>query len=138
MADNLTAEQRSKAMRQVRSKNTSPEIRVRALCRAMGATGYRLHRSDIPGTPDLAFIGKRKAIFVHGCFWHGHDCPAGVKVAKTNSSYWETKLKRNVARDKQALAALQQLGWRTLVLWECDLKRPEIARVQLEAFLKSG
>lgn len=138
MVDNLTPEQRSKAMRKVRSKNTSPEMVVRALCRSIGANGYRLHRADIPGTPDLAFIGKRQAIFVHGCFWHGHSCPAGAKVVRANSDYWSAKLKRNAERDANTLNALKRDGWKTLVLWECETKHLETATAKLREFLLSS
>lgn len=120
--DNLTASQRSKTMRAVKGTNTSAEIAVRRLCRDMGEPGYRLHRPDLPGKPDLAYVGRGLAVFVHGCFWHGHDCAAGAKSPRTNSAYWLNKITRNRARDTRNLEALLALGWRTLVVWECELK----------------
>lgn len=137
MTDNLTPEQRSETMRRVKSRDTGPELLVRRLCRELGAVGYRLHRSDLPGKPDIAFLGKRKAIFVHGCFWHGHSCPAGVKVAKTNGEYWRAKIERNMNRDRTNLESLQGRGWKTLVLWECEMKQPKVARAMLEKFFRT-
>jgi DNA mismatch endonuclease (patch repair protein) len=88
----------------------------------MGRTGYRLHRKDLPGKPDIVFIGKKLAIFVHGCFWHGHDCRRGARTPKTNRDYWPQKIERNQRRDAENIAALQADGWRTLVIWECEIK----------------
>ena len=89
---------------------------------------YRLHRRDLPGTPDIVFPGRRLALFVHGCFWHGHDCPRGARVPKANAAYWIAKIGRNRARDDAAQTALTALGWRTDVVWECELK--DIATLQ--------
>lgn len=108
-------------MRAIRSKNTRPELFVRAQLRFLGLTGYRLHRKELPGCPDIAFIGKRKALFVHGCFWHGHECKAGLRKPQVNTNYWEPKIKKNVERDSANLAKLSQLGWQTLVIWQCEL-----------------
>jgi DNA mismatch endonuclease (patch repair protein) len=116
-----TSEQRSAIMRAVKSRDTSPELAVRALLRRF-APGYRLHRRDIPGTPDITFIGRKRAIFVHGCFWHGHDCARGARAPKANADYWRAKIARNVARDAQHLATLAALGWRVFIVWECALK----------------
>ncbi|MEL6977395.1 MAG: very short patch repair endonuclease [Pseudomonadota bacterium] len=114
--------ERSEVMRRVRAKNTGPEREVRAALRRLGAVGYRLHRKDLPGRPDIAFIGRKRAIFVHGCFWHGHDCKRGAREPKTNAAYWRAKIERNRARDAAAMAELGAAGWRVLVVWECEIK----------------
>lgn len=125
---------RSAIMRAVKSKNTSAELAVRALLREF-APGYRLHRRDLPGVPDIAYLGRRKAIFVHGCFWHGHDCPRGARIPKSNSAYWRDKIARNRDRDATQEAALSLLGWRRLVVWECELKAPARLSQKLRRFL---
>ena len=112
---------RSAIMRAVRSRDTKPELLVRKIAHAI-RPGYRLHRKNIPGNPDIAYIGRKKAVFVHGCFWHGHDCARGARVPKANREYWLGKVARNRARDAKSLAALEAAGWRSLVLWECELK----------------
>jgi DNA mismatch endonuclease (patch repair protein) len=86
------------------------------------APGYRLHRHDLPGKPDIAYAGRKLVIFVHGCFWHGHDCPRGARMPKANASYWRAKIARNQARDKKTLDAYRGIGWRALVVYECELK----------------
>lgn len=123
-------------MRRVRGKDTGPERRIRALLRAMGATGYRLHRRDLPGSPDLAFIGRKRALFVHGCFWHGHSCKRGAREPKRNADYWRAKIARNKARDMAAQAALQEAGWRVLVIWECEMKDEPALKERLRAWLE--
>ena len=128
---------RAEIMRRVRGRDTGPEIAVRRLLRAAGLTGYRLHRRDLPGRPDVAFIGRRAAIFVHGCFWHGHDCPRGARVPEANAAYWSAKLARNRARDAAALAALAAAGWRVLLVWECALRDPGLG-ARLAAFVRDG
>ena len=124
---------RSAIMRAVPGQNTSAEMKVRRLLRAI-APGYRLHRSDIPGNPDVAYVGRRLAIFVHGCFWHGHDCARGARMPKTNTDYWREKIGRNVSRDARNLAELRRLGWRALVVWECALKDEDKLAARLRAF----
>lgn len=126
---------RSAIMRAVRSRDTSPELAVRGLLRSF-APGYRLHRKDIPGRPDIAYIGAKRAIFVHGCFWHGHDCARGARAPKTNADYWRAKIARNQARDAGAMDALAVLGWRALVIWECELKEREFLARKLRAFVR--
>lgn len=121
-------------MRAVKSRDTAPERLVRTLLRPI-APGYRLHRKDIPGNPDIAYPGRRIAIFVHGCFWHGHDCPRGARSPKANANYWSTKIARNKERDAANLARLAEQDWRSLVIWECDLKEPEAVRDRLRALL---
>ncbi|OYX31193.1 MAG: very short patch repair endonuclease [Caulobacterales bacterium 32-69-10] len=108
-------------MRKVPGKNSSAEIKLRRLLRRMGI-GYRLHRKDLPGSPDVAMAGRKAAIFVHGCFWHGHDCKRGARAPKANAAYWTAKIARNRARDIASTAALQAMGWRAVVVWECELK----------------
>src|SRR5882762_3204368 len=108
MFDNLTPEQRRVAMRRVKSKNTAPEMAIRRLLHEIGVVGYRLHRRDLPGNPDVAWLNKKAAVFVHGCFWHGHDCARGSRKPKTNQLYWQSKLARNVQRDSRQRAALRK------------------------------
>jgi len=121
-------------MRAVKSRDTSPELAVRALLRKF-APGYRLHRMDVPGNPDIAYIGRKQAVFVHGCFWHGHDCARGARMPKTNAGYWRAKISRNVARDAAHREKLAALGWRALTVWECELKETEVLERKLRAFL---
>ncbi|CAD6547535.1 Very short patch repair protein [Paraburkholderia sabiae] len=99
---------------------------------------YRLHRKDLPGSPDLAFIGRRKVIFVHGCFWHGHTCRRGARRPKTNADYWREKIARNVARDASNESKLTVSGWDVLTVWECELAKPEELCAKLRAFLAAG
>jgi len=120
--DRVTPEQRSKMMSAVRSKDTKPEMLVR---RELHARGYRfrLHRRDLPGTPDIVLPSRKSAIFVNGCFWHGHDCPAGALPA-TRRAFWNAKIGRNRDRDAKNRSELEAAGWNVLVVWECDLRRP--------------
>ncbi len=129
---------RSAVMRRVKARDTKPELQVRRLLRNLGHTGYRLDRRDLPGRPDIAFIGRRQAIFVHGCFWHGHDCRRGARAPKTNAEYWRAKIARNRARDEAALAALAATGWEALVIWECEMKDADALAGRLERFLADG
>lgn len=124
---------RSATMRAVKARDTGPERAVRAALRGF-APGYRLNRRDLPGTPDIAFIGRRKAIFVHGCFWHGHECARGARAPKANADYWAKKIARNRLRDEAARVALAALGWRALTIWECELKRDDL-EARLRAFV---
>ena len=121
-------------MRQVKGKGTAPELKVRKALTALGAR-YRLHRADLPGKPDIVMPGRRLAIFVHGCFWHGHDCARGSRVPKDNRDYWVGKVARNRARDEQSRAALATLGWRVETIWECDLKDADVLKLRLSALL---
>ncbi len=129
------AVRRSAIMRAVKGRDTAPELAVRALLRRF-APGYRLHRKDIPGNPDVAYIGRKQAIFVHGCFWHGHDCPRGARMPKANADYWRGKIAKNVARDTAHREKLAALGWRALAVWECELKDAAAVETKLRAFLK--
>ncbi len=121
--DTVTTSRRSGIMRRIKSKNTLPELIVRRLAYSVGLR-YRLHRKDIAGNPDLAFIGKKKVIFVHGCFWHQHRSKLcrSTHVPKSNKSYWLPKLERNVKRDSTNIKILRKQGWKYLVIWECQLK----------------
>lgn len=126
--------ERSRIMRAVKSRNTGPEMTVRRLVHGMGYR-FRLHRRDLPGVPDLAFPGRKKVVFVHGCFWHGHDCRRGARSPKENADYWRDKIARNRARDVKNQDALQSLGWGVLVVWECELKDRDALAARLRAFL---
>ena len=126
---------RSAVMRRVKARDTGPELIVRKALRQLGYTGYRLDRKDLPGRPDIAFIGRKRAIFVHGCFWHGHDCRRGARTPKTNAAYWTAKIARNRARDAAAEEALADLGWRSLSIWECELKDQPALAARLAGFL---
>jgi len=119
--DNLTSAQRKKTMQAVRSNDTRAEVTVRRLVHSMGFR-YRLHVRALPGCPDLVFSKRRKLIFVHGCFWHGHDCSAGLNVPKSRRDYWIPKLDRNKRRDATVEAILRDQGWTTLTIWECQLR----------------
>jgi DNA mismatch endonuclease (patch repair protein) len=114
-------EKRSAVMRRVKGKDTTPELAVRRALTRLGAR-YRLHRKDLPGKPDIVLPGRRLALFVHGCFWHGHDCARGARVPKQNRDYWVAKVDRNRARDAASRATLAELGWRVETIWECELK----------------
>ncbi|WP_296711407.1 very short patch repair endonuclease [Rhodoblastus sp.] len=125
---------RSGVMRAVKGRDTSPELAVRKVLRGI-APGYRLCRRDLPGAPDIAYIGTRKAIFVHGCFWHGHDCKRGARLPKTNADYWIQKIASNRARDEKHLAAYAALGWRVLTIWECETRDEAALAERLQAFV---
>jgi DNA mismatch endonuclease (patch repair protein) len=124
MTDVFTPEKRSAVMRRVKARDTTPELKVRKLLTGLGLR-YRLHRKDLPGAPDIVMPGRRLAIFVHGCFWHGHDCARGARVPKQNRDYWTAKIGRNRARDERTRAELHERGWTPLVIWECELKDEE-------------
>ena len=128
---------RSAVMRAVKSRDTTPERAVRAVLKTL-APGYRLHRADLPGRPDIAYGSRKLAIFVHGCFWHGHDCARGSRMPKTHAEYWRGKIGRNRARDERTLAALAALGWRALVVYECELKDPARLSGRLEEALAAA
>ncbi len=118
-----------------KSKDTKPEMLVRQLLRSAGY-GYRLHRKDLPGKPDIAFIGRRKAIFVHGCFWHQHEGCKRASKPKSRMEYWQPKLERNQLRDAANRDALINQGWSVLTVWECETKHPALLADKLRAFLE--
>ncbi len=128
--DTLAPAERSARMALIQGKNTKPELAVRRLVHGMGYR-YRLHAPELPGRPDLVFRPRRKAIFVHGCFWHRHDDPTCklARLPRSRLDFWKTKLEGNRARDARVVAELGSLGWATLVLWECQIK----TRASLEA-----
>jgi len=134
--DNLSATQRSYCMSQIRSINTSPEILVRCLIHKMGYR-FRLHRKELPGKPDIVLSKHKKIIFVHGCFWHKHKCKYGKVIPKTNAKYWQKKIQGNVQKDRNNICALKKLGWDVLVVWECQLKKPEMILNKITTFLKN-
>jgi DNA mismatch endonuclease, patch repair protein len=132
MADNLTREQRSRAMSLVKGRDTGPERLVRSIAHRLGYR-FRLHRRDLPGKPDIVFPARKAAIFVHGCFWHGHKCRRG-KLPTSNADFWKAKIAGNKKRDAVALRSLHRECWRTLVLWQCELEPERTAR-RLKRFL---
>lgn len=139
MTDKISKRRRSVNMAAIRSSGTKPELIVRRAVTTLGYR-YRLHRKDLPGKPDLVFGPKRKVIFVHGCFWHMHPkakCP-DARLPKSNTAYWSPKLARNVARDRQHAKALKKLGWRVLVIWDCETRDPLKLGVRLTTFLAGG
>jgi len=119
--DCFTKDKRSAIMRKVRSKDTTPEKKVRSLVHRLGHR-FRLHSDKLPGKPDLVFAGKKKVVFVHGCFWHGHKCKAGENKPKSNVEYWERKIHRNIQRDKHNQEILKKMNWDVLIIWECETK----------------
>lgn len=135
MADVLTTEQRHKCMSNIRSKNTSPEIIVRSIVHRMGYR-YALHCSDLPGHPDIVLVKYKKIIFVHGCFWHMHRCRYGRVIPATRTKFWQDKRRGNVERDKRNSRKLKTMGWKILVVWECQIKKTEKLTRRLRAFLK--
>ena len=128
MTDVLTREQRRYNMSRIRGKDTKPEMIQRRGLHAAGFR-YRLHVEDLPGKPDLVFPRYRAVIFVHGCFWHGHDCPL-FKLPSTRTEFWAEKIRKNQERDRRAVQALEAANWRVMTVWECLLKgsrkRPQI------------
>lgn len=136
MIDTRTPTQRSHIMRSVGTKNTGPELQLRKMLHHAGYR-YRLHGKMLPGRPDLVFPGRRKVIFVHGCFWHGHDCFKG-RAPKSKGEYWKPKLAANQQRDARNMGDLRKLGWDSLVVWQCELKEPVAVLQRVEKFLRSG
>lgn len=151
----MSAAQRSRLMSRISSKNTGPELALRRLLHAAGYR-YRVHgilparqvaqlRSShpeiplrggkLPGSPDLVFSARRKAIFVNGCFWHGHDCPVGQRRPASNTGYWHPKLDANIARDQRNRSDLEALGWESLAFWECELKTMDDVLRRAASFL---
>jgi DNA mismatch endonuclease, patch repair protein len=124
-------------MRAVKSTDTTPERAVRAAVRALGyARRYRLNGAHLPGKPDLVFTALGKVVFVHGCFWHGHDCKRGARQPKDNAAYWRAKIARNAARDAASLRGLRAEGWSALVVWECETRNPDALAAKLGRFLR--
>jgi DNA mismatch endonuclease, patch repair protein len=131
VVDVHTTEQRSRNMAAIKARNSRPEMRVRSLLHALGYR-YRLHRKDLPGRPDIVLAKHRTVIFVHGCFWHCHDCRWGSVVPKTRAEFWSGKRAGNVARDEKQKAALTADGWKVLTVWECETRSENELRVALD------
>ncbi len=134
MVDSLTAERRSWLMGRVRQQHTKPEVIVRSLAHSLGYR-FRLHRRDLPGSPDLVFPKRRKAIFVHGCFWHQHPGCRKATTPKSNEDYWQKKFAQNVERDHKAIAELTRMGWASMIVWECQTSDINALSATLAAFL---
>jgi len=124
-------------MAQVKSKGMKPEMRVRRLLHGLGYR-YRLHRKNLPGTPDIVFPSRRKVVFVNGCFWHNHEGCSRVRIPNTNRDYWVSKLERNSKRDKVNIGLLKSEGWDVMVVWECQLKDMVLASNILTEFLENS
>lgn len=136
MTDVFSQEKRSRIMSSVKSKDTKPEIVVRKLLHSMGYR-FRLHREDLPGTPDIVLPKYKKVIFVHGCFWHGHEgCPR-AKLPKTNMEFWGVKITKNMTRDAEAMKILSRTGWKSLVIWTCEIKDLEQLTKKIRDFLSN-
>lgn len=133
--DRLTTGARSALMARIRGKDTTPERRVRSLLHGMGYR-FRLHARDLPGTPDVVLRPRRKAVFVHGCFWHRHAGCAGATVPRTRPEFWSDKFGRNVRRDARARRALNRAGWSVCVVWECQVAAARREPSRLEARLR--
>lgn len=125
MVDSVAPALRSEIMSRIRSKDTRPEMIVRRLLHKEGFR-YRLHVAELPGKPDLVFVRQKKVIFIHGCFWHMHECRGQARVPKTNVEFWAAKLRKNKERDDKNLRELRQLGWSYLIIWECELRNEEL------------
>lgn len=125
--DTVTREHRSSIMSRIRSKDTVPELAVRTLVHGMGYR-FRVHRRDLPGSPDLVFPSRRKIIFVHGCFWHRHEKCALSRMPKSRVDFWTSKLNANVARDIANTKSLRKAGWKVLVVWECQIGRFDLGK----------
>jgi DNA mismatch endonuclease (patch repair protein) len=132
--DTFSRKQRSDVMRRVRSRGTQPEIFVRSIVRRMGVR-YRSCARNLPGKPDLAIVGQRKVILVHGCFWHGHHCEAG-KLPKSNRPYWKNKQAKNALRDSRNASTLRSKGWKVMVIWECEIRVSNRLQARLGRFLR--
>lgn len=136
MADTRSTAQRRKIMQAVKSKDTGPEMKVRRVLTDLGYR-YRLHRKDLPGRPDVALIGRRKAIFVHGCFWHGHECQKG-RAPKSRLDYWGPKLAANRDRDERKAQELRDIGWSVLTIWQCETADPALSDRLINFLGKAG
>ena len=135
MTDNRSPESRSALMSRIRGKDTAPEVAVRRVLHSLGYR-FRLHRRDLPGTPDIVFPSRRKVIFVNGCFWHAHGCSKG-RAPKSRLDYWKPKLKTNKARDAAQVRALKKLGWSVLTVWQCETNDADVLAARLVDFLEA-
>ncbi|MCC8688765.1 very short patch repair endonuclease [Xanthomonas campestris] len=140
MVDVVSPADRSRMMAGIKGKNSQPEVLVRRLLFASGYR-FRLHRRDLPGTPDIVMPGRKVAIFVHGCFWHLHQGCKYAKMPATRPEFWKAKLEANVARDRRAVETLRSLGWRILCVWECATRNSESAsglQVAINSWIEGG
>jgi len=135
LVDTLTKEKRSWNMGRVRNKDTKPELQVRSLLHRNGFR-FRLHKSDLPGKPDIVLVKYRTVIFVHGCFWHRHEGCQDTTTPKTRTSFWKNKFRDNTERDKRTTKALRAAGWKVIVVWECETKKPDVLLKRLKATIK--
>lgn len=135
--DRLSVAQRSAQMARVGSVNTRPEIVVRRMLHAMGFR-FRLHRRDLPGTPDVVLPRYKTVVLINGCFWHGHDCVRGAREPRQNAEYWREKRRRNMERDKRNHKLLAEQGWQVIVVWECELRNMEALRRRLGDIRKNA
>ena len=133
--DRLTPAARSALMARVRSKDTSPEIAVRKMLYQMGFR-FRLHRRDLPGAPDIVLPGRKKVVWVHGCFWHRHSACRYATTPKSNRRFWNSKFRKNVRRDEENRLRLEELGWLSIVVWQCELRQPGKLVRKLSRFLQ--
>ena len=137
MADFISKDRRSEIMRSIRASNTKPELLVRSVLHRLGYR-FRLHRKDLPGTPDIVLPGHRVVIFVHGCFWHGCEkCDKGTRIPKTNTEFWREKIERNRERDRQAIANLASTSWRVMIVWQCETSDVQKLASRLQVFLSN-
>lgn len=139
MADTFTKELRSEVMGRITSKDTQPEMRVRRALYRLGLR-YRLHSGGLPGKPDIVMRKWKTVIYVHGCFWHGHDCKRGSanRRPKSNEAYWNPKIDGNVKRDAEHLATVREQGWRAIVIWDCETANAEMLEARLSALFPPG
>ena len=133
--DTLTPTERSEMMRRVRGKDTKPEMRVRRILHGLGYR-YRLHARELPGTPDIVFRPRKSTIFVHGCFWHRHQGCKMARLPKSRIDYWKSKLETNRSRDATHQEELDRLGWRVLIVWECETGDADALAGRLAGFLE--
>ncbi|HOV80122.1 MAG TPA: very short patch repair endonuclease [Bacillota bacterium] len=136
MTDKVDPETRSRIMARVRGKNTKPELTVRKALHAAGFR-FRLHRKDLPGNPDVTLPRYRTAVFVHGCFWHGHNC-SRFRMPSSNVGYWQRKIERNKERDAAVLEALERMGWRVWILWSCNIEKGVRELIRFLEYIKNA
>lgn len=136
MTDNLTPTQRSQCMSRIKGKDTKPEKTIRSLLHRMGYR-FRIHRRDLPGNPDIVLPKYKKVIFVHGCFWHGHEGCNRAKIPGSNKAFWHEKLSKNIERDRQNQKKIKILGWDYLIIWQCEIKKGDLDKLaqKLTCFL---
>lgn len=137
MADVFPREKRSAIMSRVRGRDTKPELLIRSFVHRMGYR-FRLHRNDLPGNPDIVLPRYHKALFVHGCFWHGHKLCSRSKRPATNRSFWNQKLDQNIERDRRFQRELRRMGWKVLIVWECETRKSDKLSTKLRTFLRDA